>query len=256
MPGRRRAVIIPDMPSLTPALCFIAALALACPAVHAAQVQGPDAHAADLQPRAYPWLMSRATLVLAGTVENVSGGLFGAGRTATIRVDGLIKGRWNRRDIQVSWNDKDFEETGYRRDARVVVFGVMRKDSTFAQASPGISCWPVEKVEIKGKPARAVEYAYPLDLLSGVPTGVLKTTESVEQSKNFRMAQRKQWILIDHLLPPVRPFVLPKPPPPRKPAAERGAAKRGAAKRGAAERGAAKRAAKPARKHGKPASAR
>jgi hypothetical protein len=177
------------MPSLTPALCFIAALALACPAVHAAQVQGPDAHAADLQPRAYPWLMSRATLVLAGTVENVSGGLFGAGRTATIRVDGLIKGRWNRRDIQVSWNDKDFEETGYRRDARVVVFGVMRKDSTFAQASPGISCWPVEKVEIKGKPARAVEYAYPLDLLSGVPTGVLKTTESVEQSKNFRMAQ-------------------------------------------------------------------
>ncbi len=222
MPGRVRAVIIPDMPSLPAVLC-IAALAFAGPDTFAAQAPGAETHSADLQPRAYPWLMSRATLVLAGTVENVSGGLFGDGRTATIRVEGLVKGRWNRQEIQIAWNDKDFEETGYKRDARVVVFGVLRKDSTFAQASPGISCWPVEKVDIHGKAARAVEYAFPLDLLTGVPAAALKTTESVEQSKNFRMAQRKQWILIDNLLPPVRPFVLPKPPPPRKPAAKRAA---------------------------------
>jgi hypothetical protein len=228
--------LLSPLPSLLASARILAALALACPALHASQVRGQDALAAELQPRSVPWLMSRATLVMAGTVENVSSGLFGGGRTATIRVDGLIKGRWNRREIAVTWNDKDFEETGYKRDARVVVFGVLRKDSTFAQASPGVSCWPVEKLDFKGKTAKAVEYAYPLDLLTGVPARALKTTESVEQSKNFRMAQRKQWILVDNLLPPVRPFVAPKPPPPRKPAP--------------------KRAAKPARKPGKPAQAR
>src|SRR3954467_2414091 len=56
--------------------------------------------AAELQPQSYPWLMSHATLVIAGTVESVSGGLFGAGRTATVSVEGLIKGRWNRRDLE------------------------------------------------------------------------------------------------------------------------------------------------------------
>jgi hypothetical protein len=241
VPDPVRTVIIQLMPSSLPALAlFAAALALASPAPRAAPAQSADAHAADLQPRTVPWLMSRATLVLAGTVENVSGGLFGAGRKATIRVDGLLKGRWNRQDVEVAWNDKDFEETGYRRDARVVVFGVLRKDSTFEQASPGVSCWPVDKVDIHGKTARAVEYAYPLDLLTGVPAAALKTTESVEQGKNFRMAQRKQWILIDNVLPPVRPFVPPKPPAPRK-ATPKSAAKP-----------AAKRAAAPARKPGKP----
>jgi hypothetical protein len=184
----------------------LAALAFFCAA----------AGAADLQPRAYAWLMSRSTLVIAGTVENVSGGLFGDGRTASIRVDGLIKGRWVRRAIEVAWNDKEFEETAYKRDARVVVFAVLRKDSTFEQAAPGISCWPIERIGIKGKNVRAAEYVYPLDLLTGVPASALKATESVEQAKNFRMAQRKQWILIDNLLPPVRPYVVPQPPPSRK----------------------------------------
>lgn len=171
------------------------------------------ARAAELQPRGYPWLLSKATLVIAGTVEGVSGGLFGDGRSASIRVEGLIKGRWNRRAIEIAWNDKEFEETGYKRDQRVVVFAVLRKDSTFAQAAPGLSCWPVERVDFQGKPARAVEYAFPLDLLTQLPRGALKATETVEKSMNFRVAKRKQWILPDRLLPPVKPFILPKPRP-------------------------------------------
>jgi hypothetical protein len=193
-----------------------------------------SARAADLQPHSYAWLMSHAGLVVAGTVANVSGGLFGDGRRATVRVDGLIKGRWNRSEIEVAWNDKDFEESAYKRDARVVVFAVMGKDSAFAQAAPGISCWPVERVEFDGKTARAVEYAYPLDLLTQIPAAALKTTESVEKSKNFRMSKRKQWIVIEKLLPPVRPLVIARPKPSRKPAARPGpkAAAKPASKRG------------------------
>lgn len=220
MPAWVRAVIIHSM-SCTPSssssypirislLPLLAALALA--------ITGGAPRAAELQPHSYPWLMSKATLVVAGTVESVSGGLFGAGRTATVRVEGLIKGRWNRRDMEMAWNDKEFEEAGYKRDARVIVFAVMRKDSTFAQVAPGISCWPVERVEINGKPARVVAYAYPLELVTQIPAATLKTTESVEKSMNFRVAKRKQWILIDKLLPPVRPLVLTAPKPPHKPA--------------------------------------
>jgi len=224
MPARLRAVIIRIMYRL--AALFLATFALAFGAPRAA----------DLQPRSYAWLMSHASLVVAGTVASVSGGLFGDGRRATVRVDGLVKGRWNRSEIEVAWNDKDFEEAAYKRDARVVVFAVMGKDSAFTQAASGISCWPVEHVEFNGKTARAVEYAYPLDLLTQIPATAIKATESVEKSKNFRVAKRKQWIVIDNLLPPVRPLVLASPKPPRKPAA--------------------KTVPKPAVKRGNPASAK
>jgi hypothetical protein len=213
---RRRAVIIPMMPRFpTPSAILLALLAaLGSP------------FAADLQPRSYAWLMSHAGLVVAGRVANVSGGLFGDGRRATLHVDGLIKGRWNRSELEVAWNDKEFEETAYKSDARVVVFALMRKDSTFAQAAPGISCWPVERVDFGGKSARAVEYAYPLDLITQIPASAIKATESVEKSRNFRVAKRKQWIIPDNLLPPVRPLVLAGPKPPRKAASKR-ASKRG-----------------------------
>lgn len=227
MPVRLRAVIIRIMHRLS--AFFLVMLTLAAGA----------ARAADLQPRSYAWLMSHAGLVVAGTVANVSGGLFGDGRRATVRVEGLIKGRWNRSEMEVAWNDKDFEETAYKRDARVVVFAVMGKDSVFAQAAPGISCWPVERVEFHGLTARAVEYAYPMDLLTQIPAAAIKATESVEKSKNFRVAKRKQWIVIEKLLPPVRPLVLAGPRPSRK-----------TAKPGA------RAAAKPASKRGNPASAK
>ena len=211
MRTRRGAVIIPSMGSLLrhTAACFAALLAFAA-----------APRAGEVQPRSHAWLLSHATLVVAGTVESVSSGLFGDGRSATIRVDGLVKGRWNRREIRIAWNDKEFEETAYQKDNRVVVFAVLRKDSSFSQAAPGVSCWPVERAQIGGKASRAVEYAYPLDLLTDIPAAALKTTESVEKSMNFRMAQRKQWILVEKALPPIRPFVVPKPPPPRKPAAK------------------------------------
>lgn len=220
MPGRRWAVIIPIMHPLLPKFRGVPG-ALAWPAL-ALALSLTVPRAAELQPRAYPWLLSHATLVVAGTVEGVSGGLFGDGRKATIRVEGLVKGRWNRQEMEVAWNDKEFEETAYKRDARVVVFAVMKKDSTFAQAAPGVSCWPVERVDFKGKNARAAEYAYPLDLLTQVPASALRYTESVEKSMNFRVAKRTQWIVLDNLLPPLRPLVLPKPAPPRKAAPKKG----------------------------------
>jgi hypothetical protein len=94
----------------------------------------------------------------------------------------------------------------------------------------------VERVDFAGKPARAVEYVFPLDLVTDIPASALKTTEAVEQAKNYRMTKRKRWILVDALLPPVHPFVPPQPAPARKTAP--------------------KRASKPARKPGKPASGR
>ncbi|HKP94508.1 MAG TPA: hypothetical protein VJ385_02005 [Fibrobacteria bacterium] len=171
------------------------------------------AAAADLQPRSYAYLLSRATVVAAGKVASVSAGFMSDGRKAVVELDGLIKGRLRTREIEVAWNDKEFEETAYRNDARVLLFLTMAKDSTWSQVSPGISCWPVEKIELKGKRVRAVEYAYPMDLVTEVPAASLRETEAVEKSMNFRVSKRKQWILTDLLLPPVKPLALPKPAP-------------------------------------------
>ncbi len=177
--------------------------------------------AAELQTHSYAWLMSNASVVAAGSVTDVSTGFLSDSRKAVIHVDGIIKGRLRARDLEVSWNDKEYEEAAYQKDSRVVVFAVMRKDSTYGQAAPGISCWLVEKVDIKGRPSRAVEYAYPMDLLTGVPGSALRETEMMEKSMNFQMAKRKQWILTDNLLPPTRPLVLPKPPKPKPVAAKK-----------------------------------
>lgn len=172
--------------------------------------------AADLQPRSYTYLLSHATLVAAGTVQGVSTGFLSDGRKAVIRMEGVIKGKPSKREIEVGWNDKEFEETAYREDARVIVFlGRMGPDSIYAQVSPGIACWPVEKIAWQGKTMRAVEYTYPMDLVTGVPASALRTTEEVEKTRNFQVAKRKQWILADRLLPPVKPLSLSKPRPPK-----------------------------------------
>jgi|GEM_PF-6086400 len=177
------------------------------------------AFGAELQPRSYTYLLSHADVVALGTVDGVSSGILSDGRNAVILVDGLIKGKVFKQKIEVAWIDKEFEETAYKRDAKVVVFVNMRKDSTYAQVAPGISCWPVEKINFKGKTLRAVEYAYPMDLMTEVPPSTLRETEEVEKSMNFQMAKRKKWILADQLLPPAHAVVLPKPPKPTKPKA-------------------------------------
>ena len=51
------------------------------------------ARGAELQPRSYAWLLSHATVVAAGTVQGVSSGMFSDGRSATVSVDGIIKGK-------------------------------------------------------------------------------------------------------------------------------------------------------------------
>lgn len=174
--------------------------------------------AAELLPRSYAWLLAHSTLVAVGEVESVSAGIFGDGRKATLRVDALIKGKLRKQFLEIAWNDKEYEEAAYKRDARVVVFAVMKKDSTFVQAAPGISCWAMEPVVVKGKTLRGVEYTYPMDLLTGIPASALRETEVVEKSMNFQMAKRKQWIVADNLLPVAKPLVLPKPKPGKKPA--------------------------------------
>jgi hypothetical protein len=211
MPAGAAAVIIPGMASFVRGLRLPAFAALAF-----ALAGATPACAEGVEPRSLPWLLSRSDLVIAGRVLRVSVGLFSHTHAATLRVDGLIKGRWNRRDLEIAWNDGEFAETGYTRDARVVVFAVLGKDSAAAQTAPGISCWPVEKVAIRGKTARAAEYAYPLELLTQVPKAALGETEIVEKSMNFRVKKRKQWILIDKALPPVKPLRLR--PAARKPA--------------------------------------
>lgn len=173
--------------------------------------------AADLQPRSYAYLLSHADVVALGTVEGLSGGFLTEGRKATVAVDALIKGKVYAKEIKVAWNDKEFEETAYKKDGKVVLFLDMKKDTTYSQVSPGISCWPVEMVAIKGKPMRAVEYSYPMDLMTEVPPSSLRETETMEKSMNFQMAKRKTWILTDQLLPPSHPVVLPKPRPQPKP---------------------------------------
>ena len=181
--------------------------------------------AADLQPRSYPYLLSHATVAAQGTVKSVSTGFMSDGRKAVIDVDGLYKGKVFSKELEISWNDKEFEETAYKDHAPVVVFAVLGKDSAWTQVAPGISCWPVERIALKGKQVRAVEYAYPMDLLTEVPPSVLRETDAVEKSMNFQVAKRKKWILPDQLLPPVKAVVLPKPrpkpapkPPAKKPA--------------------------------------
>lgn len=185
----------------------------AIPAFFAIAVTGISA--GELLPRSYSWLMGHSNLVAVGEVESVSAGLFGAGRSATVRVDSLIKGKLRKQFIEIAWNDKEYEETAYKRDARVVVFAVMRKDSTYVQAAPGISCWALEPIALKGRSLRGVEYAYPMDLLTGIPESALRETEVVEKSMNFQMAKRKQWIVASNLLPKARVLVLPKPPKPK-----------------------------------------
>lgn len=166
---------------------------------------------AEVQPRSYSSLFAKSSVVAAGTVKSVSSGFMSDSRSAQIEVEGLFKGKLRSKILEVSWKDKEFQESGYQEDARVIVFAVMRKDSSFAQAAPGISCWPVEKVAINGKPAKAVAYSYPMDLVTGLPKGVFRETEVVEKSLNFQIPKRKKWIMTDALLPAMHPLRLPKP---------------------------------------------
>ncbi len=197
----------------------------------------PRASAADLQPRSYPYLLSHASLVAVGKITGVSAGFMSDSRNAKVAVEGIIKGRLRSAEIKVAWNDKEFQETAYQDDARVVLFVILGKDSSWSQVAPGISCWPVEKIALKGKRARAVEYVYPMDLVTEIPSSAMGETEGVEKSMNFQVAKRKRWILTDALLPPAKALVLPKPPKPPEPGA--------AAKPKPAKPDAAVKAAKP-----------
>lgn len=164
--------------------------------------------ATELKPRSYAYLFSHARVVAAGRVRSVSSGFLSEGREALIDVEGLFKGRVRSRELKVVWSDAEFEETAYRSGVHVVVFLTLAKDSSWNQVSPGISCWPVEKIEIKGKTVRAVEYGYPLGLLTGIPARSLGETKVVEKSMNFEIPKRKAWILTDRLLPAPKPVVL------------------------------------------------
>jgi hypothetical protein len=175
------------------------------------------ASGAEMQPRSYAYLLSHATVVAAGTVTGVSSGFLSEGRKAVLQVEGLYKGKVFAQEIEVHWDDKEFEETAYKDDGKVVIFLTLRKDTTYAQVAPGISCWPLERITIKGKAVRAVEYAFPMDLVTDIPASQLRETEEVEKSMNFQMTKRKQWLLADQMLPPIRPVILPKPPKPPKP---------------------------------------
>ena len=93
-----------------------------------------------------------------------------------------------------------------RKTQRVILFLVMRKDGSFAQVSPGVSCWPVQKVNIRGRQVRAVEYAFPRDLITGLPRGVFGETETVDKTGRAQIPQRVKWIMADKLLPPMRPY--------------------------------------------------
>jgi hypothetical protein len=198
--------------ALAPALGL--ALAIAFPSFPS-RAQG-----AEMQPRSYAYLLSHAHVAAVGTVTGVSSGFLSEGRKARIEVDGLYKGKIFAKEIEVHWDDKEFEETAMKNKGKVVVFLSLRKDTTYSLIAPGISCWPVERVAINGKPVRAVEYAYPMDLMTDVPSSALRETEELEKSMNFQVTKRKQWILADKLLPPLRPVVLPKPKPKPKVAAK------------------------------------
>lgn len=185
-----------------PALVLLLGLALAIPTP-----------ADDLRPSTYSGLFSKSKFVVAGTVTGVSSGFLTEGRKAKIEVDGLYKGRLRHKHIEVMWKDEEHPEAGYVDGAKVVLFLVMRRDSIFVQVGPGVSCWPVEKVAFgSGRPVRAVSYEFPLDLISGVPKGATRETEVVEKSLNFQVPKRKKWILVDALLPQMKPFKAAKPP--------------------------------------------
>jgi hypothetical protein len=174
--------------------------------------------AADLAPVTYSSLFSRSRLVAYGTVTGVSSGLFSDGRKAKVEVEGLYKGRLWKKDIEVVWKDEDHPEAGFTDGAKVILFLNMRKDSTFAQTGPGVSCWPVEMTAFKsGRPVKAVSYEFPLDLVSGIPKGAIRETEVVEKSLNFQVPKRKRWILVDALLPHMKAYKPPKPKPAKKP---------------------------------------
>lgn len=186
-------------------MAFAAVLSLLLSAV--------PAPAAELKPSTYSNLFSRAKVVASGTVASVSTGLFSEGRKARVKVDGLYKGRLPRNEIEVYWKDEEHKEACYQDGAKVVLFLVMRKDSTFVQAAPGISCWQVEKVSFaSGRPMKAVSYEFPLDLVSGIPKGATRETEVVEKSLNFQVPKRKRWIMVDALLPHLKPWKPPRLP--------------------------------------------
>lgn len=196
-----------------PAFGFVLSL------VSAILIQSPNAAPApaELRPSTYSALFSKAKVVVAGTVTGVSLGFLSDGRKATVEVEGLYKGRLRKKEIEVVWKDEVHKETGYADGAKVILFLIMRKDSTFAQAAPGLSCWPVETMDFgSGRPVKTVSYGFPLDLLSGIPKGAVRETEVVEKSLNFQVPKRKKWIVVEALLPPLRPYKAPKPPRPRK----------------------------------------
>jgi len=210
---RRGGAIISIILPMRP-LCALAPMAL--------HLLGLQLSAAELRPATYSSLFSRSGVVAAGTVAGVSSGIFSESRKARIEVAGLYKGRLRENTLEVSWKDEEHKEACYEDGAKVVLFLVRRKDSTFAQAAPGISCWRVENVAFgPGRPAKAVAYEFPLDLLSGIPKGATRETEVVEKSLNFQVPKRKRWILVDALLPHLRPWKPPKPPRPAKPAKPR-----------------------------------
>lgn len=187
--------------------------------------------AAELRPSTYSSLFSRSAVVASGTVAGVSSGLFSESRKARIEVEGLYKGRLREKSIEVSWKDEEHREACFEDGARVVLFLVLRRDSAFAQTAPGISCWKVENVAFgPGRPSKAVAYEFPLDLLGGIPKGATRETEVVEKSLNFQVPKRKRWILVDALLPHMRPWKPPKPPRPPKSPKPRKPAKASAAR--------------------------
>lgn len=192
-----------------PAFGFVLSLLSAILIPSAAAAPAP----VELKPSTYSALFSKARVVIAGTVTGVSTGFLSDGRKARIEVEGLYKGRLRNKEIEVVWKDEEHKETGYVDGARVVLFLTMRKDSTFVQAAPGISCWPVETVAFgSGRPVKAVSYEFPLDLVSGIPKGATRETEVVEKSLNFQVPKRKKWIVVEALMPPLKPYKAPKPP--------------------------------------------
>ena len=64
----------------------------------------------------------------------------------------------------------------------------------------------MQKVQIRGRQVRAVEYAFPRDLITGLPGGVFGQTETVDKSGRAEIPKRIKWILADKLLPPMRPY--------------------------------------------------
>ena len=108
-------------------------------------------------------------------------------------MEGLYKGRLHVNAIEVAWKDEEHRESCFEDGAQVILFLDRRADSSFAQSAPGISCWKVEKVAFgPGRPAKAVSYEFPLDLIAGIPKGAIREAEVVEKSLNFQVPKRKR----------------------------------------------------------------